>query len=77
MTIFPFSKIFMSLDSNSKISPNETLFKIKKNINVKKKNYFSLSLIIPIIQIKIKINNGKALESNIGTLSLTPNKFEK
>ena len=32
---------------------------------------------MPIIQIKIKINNGKALESNIGTLSLTPSKFEK
>ena len=44
---------------------------------LKKKNYFSLSLIMPIIQIKIKINNGKALESNFGTLSLTPNKFEK
>ena len=67
----------MSLDSNSKISPNEILFKIKKNINVKKKNYFSLSFIMPIIQIKNKINNGKALESNIGTLSLTPSKFEK
>ena len=31
---------------------------------------------MPIIQIKIKINSGKVLESNIGTLSLTPNKFE-
>ena len=77
MTIFPFSKICMSLDSNSKISPNEILFKIKKNTNFKKKNYFSLSLIMPIIQIKIKINSGKILESNIGTLSLTPSKFEK
>ena len=32
---------------------------------------------MPIIQIKIKINSGKILESNIGTLSLTPSKFEK
>ena len=30
----------MSLDSNSKISANEIPFKIKKNINVKKKKLF-------------------------------------